>query len=111
MRLRNELEKQHDERGAPREGDFASMLRSQRMQEKLLFALSSEFGAFKAEELRQLKVLKEEAAAASRSAPSQVFNVSYPPFVIPLVSVHENASSKDKTINISGTPGGEPRSS
>lgn len=60
--------------------------------------LASEFSSFKRTEAQHFPGLKPAAGGAT-----QVFNVSYPPFVIPLVNVHESRESSDKTISISGT--------
>ncbi|CDJ66863.1 myosin heavy chain, putative [Eimeria necatrix] len=65
--------------------------------QRQLHDLANEFNAFKKVEAQQLSDLK-----GAVSGTTQVFNVSYPPFVIPLVNVHESRDSNDKTINISG---------
>ncbi|OEH80630.1 myosin heavy [Cyclospora cayetanensis] len=59
--------------------------------------LAREFSAFKKVEAQQLMDLKGAIGGTT-----QVFNVSYPPFIIPLVNVHESKDKNDKTINISG---------
>ncbi|KAL8440548.1 hypothetical protein Efla_003219 [Eimeria flavescens] len=74
--------------------ELASVLQEVKEQ---LEHLSVDFLAFKAEEQQEMHALK-----SSRGGPTHVFNVSYPPAVIPLISVHESRQGKDKTVNISG---------
>ena len=64
--------------------------------QRQLHQLATAFDAFKTE-AQQLAELK-----GSVGGPTHVFNVSYPPFVIPMVNVHESRDGHDKTINISG---------
>lgn len=77
-----------------RDPDIAAVLEEVQRQ---LHDLAAEFTAFKNVESKQLMDLKGAVGGTT-----QVFNVSYPPFVIPLVNVHESKNTNDKTINISG---------
>ncbi|CDJ27137.1 myosin heavy chain, putative [Eimeria mitis] len=76
------------------EGGVASVLELVQQQ---LQQLAAAFDAFKRTEAQQLADLK-----GAVGGPTHIFNVSYPPFVIPLVNVHESKDGNDKTINISG---------
>lgn len=76
------------------DSDLAEVLEEVKKQ---LHDLASEFSAFKKVESQQLMHLKEAVGNST-----QVFNVAYPPFIIPLVSVHESKDRNDKSINISG---------
>ncbi|CDJ50456.1 myosin heavy chain, putative [Eimeria brunetti] len=76
------------------EGGVASVLELVQQQ---LQQLAAAFDAFKKAEAQQLADLK-----GAVGGPTHVFNVSYPPFVIPMVNVHESRDGNDKTINISG---------
>ncbi|CDI74050.1 myosin heavy chain, putative [Eimeria praecox] len=77
-----------------REGGVASVLE---LVQRQLQQLAAAFDAFKRAEEQQIAGLK-----GSVGGPTHVFNVSYPPFVIPMVNVHESKDGSDKTINISG---------
>ncbi|KAL8442796.1 hypothetical protein Emed_007161 [Eimeria media] len=79
---------------ADHEADVASVLEGVQRQ---LHALASDFAAFKQLGMQQLADLK-----GALSGTTQIFNVSYPPSVIPLINVHESRDSNDKTVNISG---------
>lgn len=77
-----------------RDSDLAVVLQ---VLQRQVHDLAAEFSAFKKVETQQLMDLKGAIGGTT-----QVFNVSYPPFIIPLVNVHESRESNDKTINISG---------
>ncbi|KAL8447677.1 hypothetical protein Emag_004287 [Eimeria magna] len=79
---------------ADHEADVASVLEGVQRQ---LHALASDFAAFKQLGMQQLADLK-----GALNGTTQIFNVSYPPSVIPLINVHESRDTNDKTINISG---------
>ncbi|KAL8274591.1 hypothetical protein Esti_001494 [Eimeria stiedai] len=81
---------------ADQEADVASVLEGVQRQ---LHALASDFTAFKQLGMQQLADLK-----GALSGTTQIFNVSYPPSVIPLINVHESRDSNNKTVNISGEP-------
>ena len=77
-----------------RDGGVASVLE---VVQRQLDQLATAFDAFKKAEAQQLADMK-----GALGGPTHVFNVSYPPFVIPMVNVHESRDGNDKTINISG---------
>ncbi|KAL8430002.1 hypothetical protein ACSSS7_006199 [Eimeria intestinalis] len=92
--LKAEIEQLKALVAADHEADVASVLEGVQRQ---LHSLASDFAAFKQLGMQQLADLR-----TALSGTTQVFNVSYPPSVIPLINVHESRDTKDKTVNISG---------